>query len=233
MLSLTFFPAAFFLSVPYWEVTANIRSLSIHYSFCRNAFQRIRAELVETEELQEEELTSFELPSSPIEGTAEEEQALRCSIAFRTIIAAAKGGRLRSLKLSLQDGFQKPFAVRSLLPCWVGVEAWKGWSPSSFTSHPITNWAGAAAHYAPLLLIAHCGCRSLLQELGTIAFSPRRTCKACTPTSARTTGFASQARHTFGTMTTLELILSSSFTCLGYETMQVWLRRSLRHGMQS
>lgn len=51
------------------------------------------------------------------------------SIIFRTIIAAARGGRLRQLFLSPEVAMMHElFAVRSLLPLWIAIEDWGPWS---------------------------------------------------------------------------------------------------------
>lgn len=113
-------------SAPYWEFGAGLQELSINFTYCTDCNGIARRELVKTEELSEEDLTSFELPSAPLDArsTLEEAQDLHTAVVFRIIIAAAKGGRLKRLRLPEQV-FQKPFAIRTLLPFWVGVEKWR------------------------------------------------------------------------------------------------------------
>lgn len=64
----------------------------------------------------------------------------------RTIVEAAKEGHLRRLMLS-ERTTQKPFAIRSLLPYWVGVEQWE--EPDDLRSGPSARsherWSDAAA----------------------------------------------------------------------------------------
>lgn len=75
-----------------------------------------REALAETDETTEAGLATLQL----LRGVRTQ-LSTQYSILYRAIAAAAKGGRLR--RLMLPGGtIQKPFAVRALLPCWVGVE---------------------------------------------------------------------------------------------------------------
>lgn len=71
-------------------------------------------------EVSEAQLTAFELPAAPAASTVAEKDALQHSILCRTVVAAARGGKLQRLDPPFQ-WLQKPFAVRALLPIWIGV----------------------------------------------------------------------------------------------------------------
>lgn len=74
-------------------------------------------------EADEARLASFELPAE-VPATGELARAVHCSIAWRTIITAARSGKLRQL---VCDGEMKaPFAIPALVPYWVAVEKWGG-----------------------------------------------------------------------------------------------------------
>lgn len=71
----------------------------------------------------ESDFPSFRAPYSkyPLpESEAQSNDALHYSMACRTVVAAAKGGRLRSLDLTCEK-VQEPFAMRNLVPAWVRV----------------------------------------------------------------------------------------------------------------
>lgn len=73
-------------------------------------------------ECNEDELSSFEIPSPPFDKAEAASRALHEAIADRTVVAALRGGNLRTLVLA--SGIVKPFAVRKLLPLLVGIESW-------------------------------------------------------------------------------------------------------------
>lgn len=64
-------------------------------------------------------LTSFELPGER-PASAEARHKLHASIACRMVIAAPKGGQLRYIFGAAKQ--QAPFAVRAILPYWVGLK---------------------------------------------------------------------------------------------------------------
>lgn len=79
---------------------------------------------------------SFEIPAQLPSTTSEDylssffraAERLHVSIATRTIIAAARGGRLKRIYAGFR-GFddtdvEEPFAIPSLLPFWVAMEEW-------------------------------------------------------------------------------------------------------------
>lgn len=106
----------FLSSVPLWKLTSKLKSLSFS---CGSPEYYEREEAI-VEQL-EETYASFELPSErPTPPKAR--HSLHKKIAIRMVIDAAKGGRLRTIEGGLE--IQAPFAMRSLLPCWVGVEQW-------------------------------------------------------------------------------------------------------------
>lgn len=107
--------------MPLWELAPKLTNLGLtSYHFHERRLWE-QTKFVSTDELNKETLTSFELPTNPFVGTAKEAEALTFSIAFRTVVAAALGGQLRNLSLP-KEAVQQPFAVRELLPFWVGVE---------------------------------------------------------------------------------------------------------------
>lgn len=72
---------------------------------------------------EERRKTSFRLPASPVAKDDEALKTLHDSILCRTIVAAAKGGKLKSLNIA--DRFYwTPFMIGGLLQYWVGVEHW-------------------------------------------------------------------------------------------------------------
>lgn len=75
-------------------------------------------------EVLEEELAAFELPSSFIASTTESARQFNHAVAARTVAAAAKGGKLKSLKF-LWAPVHKPFAVRALIPFWLDIDEWR------------------------------------------------------------------------------------------------------------
>lgn len=121
-------------TVPLWKLTSKLKNLS---------FDRHGPEYQDRDEAIAEQLegsyTSFELPAErPV--AAKDRHALHENIATRMVIDAAKGGRLRCIEGGLE--IQPPFAMRSLLPYWVGIEEWRVSSES---------WAGAALSLRPIL----------------------------------------------------------------------------------
>lgn len=87
----------------------------------------------------------FELPSE-LPQAEEAQHSLHSGIAFRAIVTAAKGGKLRSVHLDAKHcELYAPFACRSLLPLWVGVEHWQ------LGSHSDYFWVSAAQSLRPAL----------------------------------------------------------------------------------
>lgn len=119
-------------SVPFWDLTANLERLSVGVSDIDDNG---------TDE-QENYWASFELPAElPASGNGR--RALHWRIAGRTVVAAARNGKLKGLKVGMDH--HPVFALRSLVPCWVGLER-----PDYSTS----SWQAAAMTLRPLL--AHC-----------------------------------------------------------------------------
>lgn len=69
--------------------------------------------------------------------------------AARLLFAAARGGKLRRLRVDAQHFMQHPFAIRTLLPAWVAMEMLLG-SSRTFEL-PTEAWQAAAASLRPLL----------------------------------------------------------------------------------
>lgn len=99
-------------------------------------------------EKQEEEFLSFDLPSDlsnssiPLD-TAEDRNIFHDRLILRTIVAAARGGKLRRLSVNVHEAF----AIRSLLPAWVSIEDWS--ELHGFSHRNI--WLLAAGSLRPLL----------------------------------------------------------------------------------
>lgn len=105
---------------------------------------------------QDEAALLTELPQTPpAHEIWEALAALNFAIATRTIVAAARGGRLRELDADFfthDSNLDGPFAVRALLPCWVGIQDWTGgwcecWTKDSYKQ----NWMVAARALRPAL----------------------------------------------------------------------------------
>lgn len=129
-------------SVPYWRLVSNLEDLCLsrsHYTYDSGTY---RDEV--TGEMDESLITSFELPTQLPTGLERNEwnarDLINCSALKRTIVAAARTGRLRHLHV--QD-LQAPFAVRALLPCWVHIE--------TGSSSEYRSWLGAARSLRPIL----------------------------------------------------------------------------------
>lgn len=107
--------------MPLWELSPQLKRLSI------GKVEKYDSESEwETEEVPLARLAYYKPPESSFATTRAE--LIHCSIAFRAIIAAVKGVRLRSLVLSRHITLQhKVFAVRALLPFWIAVEDWGNW----------------------------------------------------------------------------------------------------------
>lgn len=79
--------------MPYWELSPQLESLWLETqprfrnSMCLDGD---RLSLADTEELSEEELTTLQLPSA-----LHQDLEMQAITLYRTIVAAAKGGRLR------------------------------------------------------------------------------------------------------------------------------------------
>lgn len=73
------------------------------------------------DEQEESNLTSFELPQDAPTEPADID-SLHVSIFAKTIITAARGGKLRCIRLNGSGGWQYAFAIRALLPHWVDLE---------------------------------------------------------------------------------------------------------------
>lgn len=97
----------------------------------------------------EDGLTTLEVPdvSLLLKPSKQTQSWLSSSIYSRTIVAAARGGRLERLSLpylSVQD----PFAVRNLLPVWLNISDW-GKVPRGDLHH--LKWLAAATSLRPTL----------------------------------------------------------------------------------
>lgn len=128
--------------MPFWELGPKLEELSIGRIY-RSWFGG--SEMRFTEELDEGALIeSVELPPMPVFASASTYQRLHYDIVYRTIITAARGGKLRRLCLSNEVAIgHVPFTMSGLLPFWVGVEVW---SSTRDPRPPSTNpqWFEAA-----------------------------------------------------------------------------------------
>lgn len=155
---------SFLLPVPFWRLVPNLKTLEMRFTHTTTRslddtmaqeHQQIfggisfapfngskSSSCRDLKEQHAENLLSFELPSAVVD-TDDARQALHSSIACRTIIAAARTGRLR--KLVYDPTVELPFAIRELLPCWVAMEHWK----LEFSAKE--PWPGAAVTLRPIL----------------------------------------------------------------------------------
>lgn len=81
----------------------------------------------DVESVSETEIAAFEAPDCSCTGDVDTGDVDNLvPMAWRTIVSAAGGGRLRRLDIPgyCGDALWKPFAVRSLLPAWVGIDDW-------------------------------------------------------------------------------------------------------------
>lgn len=88
----------------------------------------------------------------------ETRHAFLLAVSSRTIVAAARGNRLRQLYCS--HSVQQPFAVRALLPYWVQIDEWQrcqfgaqGWLAAASTLRDLlsdaSRWLGTTSRSAP------------------------------------------------------------------------------------
>lgn len=95
-----------------------------------------------------EDITSFELlPLSLFSLTEDSGIEIHHGVSCRTIVTAAQGGRLRRLAVTA-FGVQEPFAVRSLLPCWVKMDVWEDYDLFVL---PGDDWVASAWSLRPTL----------------------------------------------------------------------------------
>lgn len=100
------------LTVPLWTLVTQLSRLSFDFEWIWRP-EDARGEESETT------MGAFEIPAE-IRSDSWAISSLRFSVVYRTIIAAARGGRLRWLHTGRD--VQRVFAIRSLLPFWVGLE---------------------------------------------------------------------------------------------------------------
>lgn len=134
------------LTVPFWELTSQLQYLSLR--LCDGTDPDWIATIPE-KPVEEDTLASFELPSR-LPASPAEINALHESIACRTIVAAARAGRLKGLEV-VDTALHQPFAVRGLLPFWVGVafdDPVRYPSPHHYPDH---KWLSARASLRPTL----------------------------------------------------------------------------------
>lgn len=124
-----------YLTVPLWKLAGNLTYLALDLDACEcSGFQRIVESRTENAE-EEEPLASFELPSE-LPTAYEARVLLHFSIAYRTIIAAARGGKLK--RLVADKNVERPFAIPALLPYWVDAKV----TPSHYSQ--VSTWQEAA-----------------------------------------------------------------------------------------
>lgn len=130
------------LAVPLWEIVGNVQDLTLHVGCHSEPPKNIK-------EQDERLLISYTLPKVlPKDNLGKD--AVHASIASRTVITAARGGKLRHLQTAWYRclDFELPFAVRSLLPYWVPIEEWHGLV--GVTGRP-AGWLRAASTLRHLL----------------------------------------------------------------------------------
>lgn len=104
--------------VPFWELGPMVQSLSLQVGTRSGFLYGQEAQYAETGEISEQDLKVIVSSSSIF---ADHQMEMHVFAVHRTIAAAARGGKLKRLVLP-QGSIQKPFAVRALLPYWIGVE---------------------------------------------------------------------------------------------------------------
>lgn len=131
--------------MPYWKLASRLESLKFS-GLSDDPFEAYKAK----GDKSETELASYELPEELPAGYEEDDwealSKISCSVLERTIVAAARNGRLKHLDV---NGIDAPFAVPSLLPCWVTVRV----VPSYYGSNE--GWYAAAMMLRPLLSLTH------------------------------------------------------------------------------
>lgn len=131
--------------MPLWKLASHLTDLCIGVSHWDPERIPDAEPSDAVEEQTEFALASYELPSEvPVSRDAK--TAMHLSIVYRTLVAAARGGQLRRLRLGLDNNhLQVPFAVPSLLPFWVSIDKWNlHWRPAE-------QWEAAAVSLRPLL----------------------------------------------------------------------------------
>lgn len=112
--------------------------------------------------VREEELVATEAPAEPCLGNDD----VLVAMARRTIVAAAKGGRLRRLPLGddYLHAFWKPFAVPTLLSAWVDIDDWgisedgmeEEWGHADYPRKTVSdNWVLAVTLRSALFHVHH------------------------------------------------------------------------------
>lgn len=115
--------------MPFWELASSLVGLSIKFSSWALSAPRY-SHKGETKSEQYEAALTKDLPAEPpAYGDHEASYSHNYSIVVRTVIAAARGGRLRKLRIANDEGginhaMISPFAVRDLLPYWVAIQDW-------------------------------------------------------------------------------------------------------------
>lgn len=112
-------------TVPLWELAPHLEFLSIgrlSNRECNVMSDHWNQDCLGIDEVAEEELATFTAPST---SCAADEKAL-VATAWRMIATAARGGKLRRLPIAYpyRQALWKPFAIRSLMPAWVGIDEW-------------------------------------------------------------------------------------------------------------
>lgn len=131
------------LSVPFWELSYGLSSLSVDFGM-EPSFEDYDED--DDEEQFEETFEEIEVPLESPPRTARAKDEFHRAIACRTIIAAAKGCRLRRLRPTLY--MQHPFAIRSLIWAWVLIDDWEeieifsdGWLRAATTFRSLLSHA--------------------------------------------------------------------------------------------
>lgn len=123
------------LPVPFWQIAHKLEYLTILFDLQPGGPR-------DQEEHTEAQINAVRAPwPSPLVDFRAR-RLYHSLIASRTILAAARGGQLRWLRV--EEYIQHVFAVRALLSCWVRLDYWHERREPWF-------WAGAAASLRPLL----------------------------------------------------------------------------------
>lgn len=125
--------------MPFWNISQRLTSLEI---LCDDilveggVYDRVSEQIEET-------FAAVETPAPKPFINSAAYASYHVAVICRTIIAAARGGRLRHL--SCDDNAQYAFAIRALVPFWVHIQDWDG------SEYLARGWLRAAASLRPLL----------------------------------------------------------------------------------
>lgn len=123
--------------MPFWELSQRLEALTL------DLWGIYSIDKADLEEQVESAIDWVQVPASTPFVDRQARNEFHLALASRTVVAAARAGRLRYLSCDMQ--VQQPFAIRALVPYWVYVEKWG--CDCVFAR----NWSGAATALRPFL----------------------------------------------------------------------------------